>query len=114
MRRIIGVFLLVPALALLSAPAKAQFVADPLVGTYMNESNGGTCTVAPAAGGYLFTNENGDQALFAYAAPQRLAITNTLFWDPNVVATVFRGRSGRLSIRFTSPSAAPGFWVQVG
>jgi hypothetical protein len=113
MRRTIGILLLVPALALFSASAKAQYAADPLVGAYMNESNGGTCTVTPAVGGYLFTNENGDQALFAYAAPQRLVITNTLYWDPNVVATVYRGRFGQLTIRFNSPGAAPGSWARV-
>ncbi|MGL4554714.1 MAG: hypothetical protein ACRC33_26405 [Gemmataceae bacterium] len=111
MRRILGTLLLIPALASLPAPAKAQYAPDPLVGYYINASNGGVSTVVPQVGGYLFTNENGDQAAFSYAGPRRLVVTNTLYWDARIVATVGRDRLGRLSIRFDTPSGSAGAWV---
>jgi hypothetical protein len=91
----------------------AALPADPLVGAYLNATNGGACAVhARPGGGYMFVNENGDQAAFDAVRPGRLAITNTLNWDPTVVATVSADRRGRAQIRFDSPGAAPGVWVR--
>jgi len=116
LRNFIGALLLAPALALLPAAAfptaNARYLGDPLLGTYVNATNGRVCTVAPGFSGYVFTNENGDQAAFSYYSPRSLAITSTPSWDPSTVATVIRDRFGRISIRFTSPGSAPGVWVR--
>ncbi len=83
---------------------------DALPGTYSNVSGGGTCEVHAHRRGYLFINENGSQALFAYYAPGKMRmIAGT--WNPNIDVTVSQDRRGRTVIRFDEPFTPAGYWV---
>ena len=109
--------LLLPAmfLAFWPAPADAQWRArplDPVAGAYVNTTNNGTCYVQPWGSGYVFTNENGSQAQFEFVAPRQLQNVSGE-WEPDMIATVQRGRLGRTAIRFDSPRNPPGYWVRV-
>ena len=84
---------------------------DTLPGIYGNVSGGGTCEVQiDRRGYYLFTNENGSQAEFAYYAPGRLHMISGT-WNPNIDVTVSQDRRGRTVIRFQEPSTPAGYWV---
>jgi len=117
--------LLLPALLLLvpSQPAAAQWGAPPqpgigswmgddLAGTYYNPNARAYCRVSPRRGGYLFVNENGSPAWFAYWAPGQLRMVRGE-WDPNIVVTVSRDAMRRTMLRFDSPMAPTGYWVRV-
>ena len=96
-------------LALVLVPSASA--ADPLPGEYTNVTNGRVCTVVRRGDTYIFRNENGSRALFAFVGPNRLGIVSTRDWDPNVVATIGRDRLGRLTIRFDAPFTPSGAWV---
>ena len=82
---------------------------DDLSGTYT--TNQGTAFVQRRGNAYVFTNPRGDQAVFVFVGPRRLAQVEG-FWDPSVVATVRQDHLGRTVIRFDSPNAPSGFWVR--
>ena len=118
------VALLFPALLLLSSPGHAeaqwdrpystpnygQIARDALPGLYTNVSNSGTCEVRPHRRGYLFINENGSQALFAYYAPGKMRmIAGT--WNPEILVSVSQDRQGRTVLRFEEPFTPAGYWV---
>jgi hypothetical protein len=108
---------LLVALAMLLAPAEAAGQRRPpprppevnLAGTYENVSSGGTAYIYKRGRGYLFVNEQGTEARFAYTGRGRLEMTSG-DWDPTV-ATVGQDRRGRTRIRFDS-GGKPGYWVQ--
>jgi hypothetical protein len=118
--------LLLPAVLMLTnpAPASAQYYrpgyysgwrsvpGDYLAGRYANTSNGAACYVYRRANGYQFVNESGSWARFAYDGPNYL-VQVAGQWDPTVVCNVTRDASGRTVLRFSSPNAAPGYWVKV-
>src|SRR5262245_25697891 len=108
--------LLLAAVFFTTAPAKAQWapnpgVGDPLVGQYINTSNGGFASVSPRGSGYLFINENGDPARFVWSGRNQLRMVSGR-WDPNIVATVSQDAQGRTVIRFDAPSTPTGYWVK--
>jgi hypothetical protein len=88
-------------------------VADPLPGRYVSTTVAGACSVERVRGGYLFVNNVGSAARFAYTAPGRLEMVAG-DWDPTVVVTVSRDARGRTVLRFDSQNAAPGYWVSAG
>jgi len=92
------------------APPAAASLAG-LSGTYINQSNGGTCFVSRQGRTYQFVNENGTPAWFAFTAPGRLQMVSG-GWDPNIVVTVSRDASGRPLLRFDAPNTPPGFWAR--
>ena len=108
---------LLVALAVLLAPAEAAGQRRPpprraevnLAGTYENVSGGGTCYIYARRGGYLFVNEHGTEARFAYTARGKLEMTSG-DWDPTTV-TVGKDRQGRTRLRFDS-GEKPGYWVR--
>jgi hypothetical protein len=111
---------LLPALLFLLSPAAAAAQWPPpapapsmggLSGTYINQSNGGTCFVTRQGRTYQFVNENGTPAWFAYTAPGQLQMVSG-GWDPNIVVTVSRDASGRPLLRFDAPNTPPGFWAR--
>jgi hypothetical protein len=116
--------LLLPALLFLVNPAPANDFDGPPdrwsgwrdrrgdgpVGEYTNRSNGGECSVYRSGRNYVFVNENGSRARFAFTAPRRLEMVSGS-WDASVVVTVTRDRRGRTVLRFTSANSAPGYWV---
>jgi hypothetical protein len=79
-------------------------------GRYQTQS-GQWCSVQREDGGYLFVNEQGSPAHFVFTGPNELSQTGATQWDPSVVCTVSRDRSGRTVLRFDSPNAPPGYWV---
>jgi hypothetical protein len=106
-------FVLLAFLALVTAavaqpPGRRR---DPLPGDYRSES-GGACTVARVGRDYIFTNDKGTSARYRFSGPDTLVWVGG-GWDPNVVATVSRGRLGRIQIRFDAPRTPPGFWTRV-
>src|SRR5262245_62403638 len=90
--------------------AAAQF--NDIPGTYENISSGGYCSVEARRGGFLFTNERGSSAWFAYVAPGQLQMVSGE-WDPNVVVTVGRDAYGRTLLRFDAPGTPTGYWVKM-
>jgi hypothetical protein len=82
---------------------------DDISGEYVNRSNGEYCSVEARGRGFVFVNENGSRARFAYAGPRRLEMVSG-DWDPDVVVTVQRDRRDRPVLRFDSGNAAPGYW----
>jgi hypothetical protein len=123
MFRTVATLLLAGAVALTSvAPALAQgglvtarapWGAANLSGRYTNMSGGGICTIQGWGGQYLFTNENGSQAIFAFTGPRRLEMVRGE-WDPNIIVTVGSDRLGRTLLRFDAPNTVPGYWLQTG
>jgi hypothetical protein len=108
--------LLPAALCLINpAPAHAFFRSDRggrpmnIAGDYINQSNGGACSVYPQGRSFVFVNENGSRARFVFAGPRRLEMVSGQ-WDPSVVVTVLPRRGGPV-LRFDSPNSAPGYWV---
>jgi len=87
-------------------------MSNDLAGTYYNVSARAYCQVSPRRGGYLFVNENGSPARFAFSGPGQLRMVRGE-WDPNVVVSVTRDAQGRMVLRFDSPTAATGYWVRV-
>jgi hypothetical protein len=84
---------------------------DDLSGQYVNQSNGGPCSISRDGRSYVFVNENGTPAQFDFVSRNRLRMISG-DWDPRTVATVQgRDRWGRMVIRFDS-TGQPGFWVQ--
>ena len=55
-------------LAVVLVPAASAQFGDPLPGEYVNTSNKGRCVVHRDGRGYVFTNENGDNARFEFVA----------------------------------------------
>lgn len=115
--------LLLPAVLFLLTPAPANGFWNPpgrapgwrdrrddgLTGTYTNRSNGGECSVSRQGRNYVFVNENGSRARFAFTAARRLEMVSGV-WDPSIVVTMTRGRNGRTILRFDSADSAPGYW----
>jgi hypothetical protein len=91
------------------APPPAASIAG-LSGTYINQSNGGTCYVYRQGRTYEFVNENGTPAWFAFTAPGQLQMVSGS-WDPNIVVTVSRDASGRPLLRFDAPYTPTGYWA---
>jgi hypothetical protein len=120
MFRTCAILLLPAALLLFPAHTEAQWGrayqafarrgGDPLPGVYANVSGGGTCEVRLVPRGYLFINEKGSQALFAYSAPGQLRMIEG-DWDPYTNVTVSRDRRGRTVLRFDEPNTPSGYWV---
>ena len=114
MFRIVATLLLAGAMLVASsAPAPAQWgpvtprsawMSANLTGTYTNMSAGGTCYIEQSGRQFLFTNENGSQAIFAFTGARRLEIVQGE-WDPSVIATVGHDRLGRILIRFDAPKS---------
>jgi len=115
--------LLVPAALVLVSPMSADASwrdpwrgpriaaqSDPLVGDYVNRANGGSCSVYRHGRSYVFVNENGSRARFAFTAPRQLEMVSGE-WDGSIVVTVVRGRFGRPGLRFDSANSAPGYWT---
>ena len=50
-------------------PIPAPWANSDLAGTYTNAVAGGQCFVYAQRSGYLFINQNGSRAWFAYSAP---------------------------------------------
>jgi hypothetical protein len=123
MLRYAAALLIWPALFLLPAPAPGRApgpapalggqIVNDLAGTYENVSGGGYCYVYGRPRGYLFVNENGSQALFAYAGPGQLRMIRG-DWDPSVIVSVEHDPYGRVRLRFDSPNAPTGYWARVG
>lgn len=86
---------------------------DDISGIYINRSNGGECRVEPRGRTFLFINENGTPASFAYVGPGRLQMVGG-DWDPNVVVSVLHDRFGRQVLRFDSGNSPPGYWAWGG
>src|SRR5262245_58578416 len=108
--------LLLTALLISTGPAQAQpapnpWVGDPLVGQYINSSNGGFASVSPRGSGYQFINENGDPARFVWSGQNQLRMVAGR-WDPNIVATVSQDAYGRTVLRFDAPYTPTGYWVK--
>jgi hypothetical protein len=93
-------------------PSQAVLPAESLSGAYVNTSNDGRCEVYPRGRDYVFVNENGTPARFAFVSPDRLAMVSG-GWDPATVAMVSRDRDGRLMLRFKEPGQPAGYWVKV-
>jgi hypothetical protein len=112
----VALFLLIPVPASGQGrvpPARSRHVVhDRIAGTYQNVSGGGTCFVYNRIESYLFVNERGDQAEFAYVAPRRLRMISG-DWDPNIVVTVSSDAQGRTVLRFDAPRTPTGYWVQM-
>jgi hypothetical protein len=92
-------------------PPRAWGRGDDICGTYVNTSNGGMCQVSRRGRDYVFVNENGTAAGFAYSGPGQLRLVWG-DWNPDVVATLTRDRSGRPAIRFQEPGNPAGLWVR--
>jgi hypothetical protein len=112
-----ALFLLLPALLLLTIPAFAPALPwdNPgfggLSGNYVNTSNGGNASVMRDGRSYVFTNENGSNARFVFDGPGQLRIVEGE-WDPRTrVFVQGRDRFGRQVLRFES-TGRPGYWVQ--
>ena len=113
--------LLLPAVLMLSSShAEAQWgrphlalsrpFDDTLPGVYANVSGGGTCEVHADRRGYVFVNEKGSEALFAYYAPGKMRMIDGT-WDPNTNVTVSQDRRGHTVLRFDEPFTPSGYWV---
>jgi len=85
---------------------------DDLAGTYYSPTARAYCRVSPGRHGYRFVNDKGSPAWFAYSAPGQLRMVRGE-WDPSIVVTVTRDATGRMVLRFDSPTAATGYWVRV-
>jgi hypothetical protein len=117
--------LVLPALLLLGSacPAAAQWGPPPpyrdsggwlghdLSGTYINTSNGRACEVYRRGRDFVFVNENGTPARFAFVGPRTLELVRG-DWNPDTVATLSRDRYGRRVIRFKEPGQPAGYWVR--
>jgi hypothetical protein len=90
----------------------ANLVIADLTGPYINQSNGGRCSVHRDGRSYIFTNENGSWARFVFADYDRLVQVEGQ-WDRSVCATVQHDR-GRIVLTFDSPNAPSGYWVSAG
>jgi hypothetical protein len=115
---------LLPALMFIGSagPAAAQVRVPPfpdrafrpvegLSGTYVNTSNGRTCHVYRRGRDYVFINENGTPARFAFVGADRLELVSG-DWNPDTVATVRRNRDGSIMLRFKEPRQPAGYWVK--
>jgi hypothetical protein len=90
-------------------PDRGGWGAD-LTGTYVNTSNGRTCEIYREGREYVFVNENGTPARFAYVGPRQLQMVAG-DWNPYITVTVNQDRDGRPLLRFKEPGQAPGFWT---
>jgi hypothetical protein len=122
--------LLLPAVLLLTTPTPASAQFNPpgsfrgarsgsLAGRYVSKSNGAACYVHRRRNmnGYTFINDHGSWAWFVFdgrRGPWARFVQVAGQWDPAVVCTVTQDRLGRTVLRFTSPNAAPGYWLKVG
>jgi len=77
----------------------------------VNTSNGQPCQVDRRGRDYVFTNENGSLARFAFTGPGRLRMVEG-DWNPDTVVTVTQDRYGRPVLRFQEPGNPPGTWVK--
>lgn len=84
---------------------------EGLSGVWLNQG-GAQCEVRREGDSYVFINENGSWARFAYATAIRLEQSEGQ-WDRNVTCTVTRDEQGRMVLRFDSPNAASGYWTPV-
>jgi hypothetical protein len=111
----VALFLLVPtpAKAQWRPPARSRWMSADIAGRYVFTGNDGECFVYRRGRNYLFVNERGAEATFAWVGPRTLQlVTGDEGWDPNISATVSRDSSGRRGIRFSTPSGPAGRWVQ--
>src|SRR4051812_42753868 len=74
---------------------------DRIAGDYVNQSNGKGCSVYRKGRDYVFVNENGSRARFAFTRPGRLEMVAGE-WDPDVIVSVGQDRRGRTILRFDS------------
>jgi hypothetical protein len=93
-------------------PFRDRWVGADLSGRYVNTSNGGGAEVFRSGRDFIFVNENGTPARFAYVGPRRLQMVSG-DWNPATVATVLQRADGRLLLRFNEPGQRPGYWVRI-
>jgi hypothetical protein len=111
----VTLFLAIPAptSAQWEPPAPRRWGRTDIAGRYVFE-NGGNCSVSRRRDGYLFINERGSRAIFAWSGPRQLQLVSTEGgWDPNMVATVSLDRRGRTVIAFDAPGNPTSYWTRV-
>jgi hypothetical protein len=120
MLRYLAIVPILGALILLTATdanAQRRRVPPPIrmdtsiAGDYENITSGGYAYVRARRGGFIFVNEHGAEAFFAWAAPGRLEMMHGE-WNPTT-AFVQRDRHGRTLIEFHSGEGRPGHWLRV-
>ncbi len=114
---------LLPIALFLSSPAPVsaqwerpgpRYVAHPNIAGRYAFGSSGNCFVYPRREGYLFVNERGSRAIFAWSGPRRLSLVSTEGgWDPNMIVTVSRDRYGRTVLAFDAPDTPTSYWTSV-
>lgn len=84
---------------------------DPLAGSYINRTLGGIGYVYRRPAGYLFVNENGVRAAFAFTGPGQLRMVDG-DWNPYTAISANEDSYGRVILTFEEPGVAPVVWVK--
>jgi hypothetical protein len=111
-----ALFLLVPipAKAQWRGPERARWVPDDLTGRYVFDGNNGKTFIRRRGRDFLFVNERGARATFAFDGPRRLQlVAGDDGWAQDITATVSWDRRGRRIINFSTPEGSAGRWIQV-
>jgi hypothetical protein len=94
-------------------PMPARRAYPDISGHYVTGS-GANCYVYCQRRGFLFVNERGSRAIFAWSGPRQLRVVRIVDgWDPNIVVTVTRDADGRRVLQFDAPDTPTGFWTRV-
>jgi hypothetical protein len=103
-----------PATAQWGPPDRGRWVDSGLAGRYVFDGNNGECSISRRGRDFLFVNERGARATFAFVGPGQLQLVGgDEGWGRDMTATISRDRRGRRVIQFSTPDGSAGRWIQV-